>query len=253
MPAAGSQPTRRGALTQSHEGAADLSAVFRSLSGVLRYDETLQSALRLVTALAAETVPGSSGAGVTLTDDGGRPVTTAASDTVVERADALQYEVDEGPCLDAMRQLRLVRVDDLAREPRWPAWTPRVRALGISSVLSVPLHIRGDVSGALKVYASQPGRFGEREERLLGLFAEQAVVLLADVRSREELERANPRLREVVESRDLISMAKGVMMARRDLGERAAFGALVAASQQDDVPVHEIARRVLDPYTDREA
>jgi transcriptional regulator with GAF, ATPase, and Fis domain len=256
MPAAGSQPTRRGALTQSHEsddGAADLSAVFRGLSGVLLSDETLQSALRLVTALATETVPGSSGAGVTLTGDGGGAMTTAASDAVVERADALQYDVDEGPCLEAMRQLRIVRVDDLSREARWPAWTPGARALGILSVLSVPLHIRGDVSGALKVYASQPARFGEREERLLGMFAEQAVVLLANVRSREELERANLRLREVVESRDLVSMAKGVMMARRDIGERAAFAALVAASQQDDVPVREIARRVLDPYTDRDA
>jgi GAF domain-containing protein len=239
-------------LTQSDEGAADLSVVFRGLSGVLLSDETLQSALRLVTGLATETVPGSSGAGVTLID-GGRPVTTAASDAVVERADALQYDLDEGPCLDATRQLRVVRVDDLARETRWPAWTPDARALGIASLLSVPLHVRGDLSGALKVYASQPARFGEREERLLGMFAEQAVVLLANVRSREELERANLRLRETVRSRDLVSMAKGVLMAGRDLGERAAFAALVEASQQNDVPVREIAQRILDPFTDRES
>jgi GAF domain-containing protein len=252
-PVPGPDPSRRdeAVLTQSNEGTADLSAVFRSLSGVLLSDETLQSALRLVTALATETVPGSSGAGVTLTD-GGSPTTNAASDAVVERADALQYDLDEGPCLDAMRELRLVRVDDLSREPRWPAWTPRARDLGIAALVSVPLQLRGDLAGALKVYAAQPSRFGEREERLLGMFAEQAVVLLGNVRSREELERADLRLRETVRSRDLISMAKGVVMAGRDLGERAAFAALVEAAQQDDVPVREIARRVLDPYTDRE-
>jgi GAF domain-containing protein len=239
-------------VTQSSEAAAGMSAVFRSLSGVLLSDETLQSALRLVTALATEAVPGSAGAGVTLTDEG-RPVTTAASDVVVERADTLQYEVDAGPCLDAMRQLRLVRVDDLARETRWPEWTRRARSLGIASVLSAPLHVRGDVTGALKVYAPQPSRFGEREERLLGMFAEQATVLLENVRSRDELERANARLRDVVRSRDLVSMAKGVIMARDDLGERAAFAALVEASRQNDVPVREIARRILAIYADRES
>jgi GAF domain-containing protein len=239
-------------VTQSSEGTADLSAVYRSLSGVLLSDETLQSALRLVTALATETVPGSTGAGVTMIEDG-RPLTTAASDVVVERADALQYEVNAGPCLDAIRRLRLVRIDDLSRETRWPAWTQRARPLGIASVLSVPLHVRGDVAGALKVYAPQPFVFGDREERLLGMFAEQATVHLANVRSRDELERANARLRAVMRSRDQVSMAKGVMMARGDLGERAAFAALVEASRQEDVPVHEIARRILDPYADRES
>jgi GAF domain-containing protein len=238
-------------VTQSSEGAAALSAVYRSLSGVLLSDETLQSALRLVTALATESVPGSTGAGVSLIDDG-RPVTTAASDVVVERADALQYEVNAGPCLDAMRLLRVVRVDDLSGETRWPAWTRRARPLVIASVLSVPLRLRGDVTGALKVYAAQPFVFGEREERLLGMFAEQAAVLLANVRSHDELERANTQLRAVVRSRDLISMAKGILMARGDLGEQAAFAALVEASRQDDVTVREIARRILDPYADRE-
>jgi transcriptional regulator with GAF, ATPase, and Fis domain len=147
----------------------------------------------------------------------------------------------------------VVRIDDLSHETRWPDWTPRARPLGIASVLSVPLHVRGDVTGALKVYAPQPSRFGEREERLLVMFAEQATVLLANVRSRDELERANARLRAVVRSRDLVSMAKGIMMARRDLGERAAFAALVEASRQNNVTVREIARRILDPYAHRES
>lgn len=239
-------------MSQSSEGLADLSAVYRGLSGVLLSDETLQSALNLVTGLAAETVPGSAGAGVTITDEG-RLVTTAASDVAVEQADELQYEVDQGPCLDAMRQLRLVRVDDLARETRWPAWTPRAHAAGITSVLSVPLHLRGDVTGALKVYAAQAFRFGEREEHLLTMFAEQASVLLANVRSRDELQRANARLREVVRSRDLVSMAKGIIMVSRDLTEREAFAALVEEAHQANIPVREVARRILAPYADRES
>jgi GAF domain-containing protein len=239
-------------VTESTDGVAGLSAFPGWTSGVLLTDETLQSAVRLVTVLATETVPGSTGAGVTLTEEG-RPVTTAASDAVVERADALQYEVDQGPCLDAMRQLRVIRIDDLARETRWPAWTGPARSLGIASVLSVPLHLRGDVTGALKVYATQPLLFGDREERLLMMFAEQASVLLANVRTHEELEQANARLRSAVRSRDLVSMAKGVVMARRNLEEEAAFASLVEASRQNNVTVREIAERILDPYADRDS
>jgi GAF domain-containing protein len=231
---------------------ADLSAVFRRMSGVLLSDETLQSALHLVTGLATETVPGSTGAGVSLTD-AGRLVTTAASDAIVERADALQYEFDVGPCLEAMRTQRVVRVDDLARETRWPQWTARARLLPLASVLSVPLRLHGDVAGALKVYATQPGLFGEREERLLLMFAEQATVLLSNVRSRDELEQANARLRAVVRARDLVSMAKGVLMVRDDLTEPAAFTALADMARQQNVTVGEIARRILDPHVGRDS
>ena len=220
------------------------------MSGVLLSDETLQSALLLGTTLATETVPGSSGAGVSLTD-AGRLVTTAASDAIVKRADTLQYEVGAGPCLEAMRTLRTVRVDDLTRDTRWPAWTSQARKLPLASVLSVPLRLHGDVTGALKVYATQPSHFGDREERLLTMFAEQATVLLANVRSRDELEQANARLRAVVRSRDLISMAKGVLMARNDLAEQAAFAALTEAARQQNVTVGEVARRILDPHVGR--
>jgi GAF domain-containing protein len=183
--------------------------------------------------------------------DAGRLVTTAASDAIVERADTLQYEVDSGPCLEAMRTMRVVRVDDLARETRWPDWTARARQLPVASVLSVPLRLHGDITGALKVYATQPAHFGDREERLLTMFAEQAAVLLANVRSRDELEEANARLRAVVHSRDLISMAKGILMVRDDLTEQAAFTALAETARQQDVTVGEIARRILDPHVGR--
>jgi AmiR/NasT family two-component response regulator len=76
-------------------------------------------------------------------------------------------------------------------------------------------------------------------------------VLLSNVRSRDELEQANARLRAVVRSRDLVSMAKGVLMARDDLSEQAAFAALVEAARQRDVTVGEIASRILDPHVGR--
>src|SRR3954465_12587456 len=81
--------------------ADELSVVFARMSGLLLSEETVGTAVGLVTALATDAIPGAVGAGVTLVDELGRKTTSGASDPVVEKADAAQYELDEGPCLVA--------------------------------------------------------------------------------------------------------------------------------------------------------
>ncbi|GAB7043388.1 hypothetical protein JCM9533A_72390 [Catenuloplanes niger JCM 9533] len=48
-------------------------------------------------------------------------------------------------------------------------------------------------------------------------------------------------------------MAKGVLMARNDLAEQAAFTALVESARPEDVTAGEIARRILDPHVGRDS
>ena len=81
--------------------AEELSVVFARMSGLLLAEETVSTAIRLVTALATDAIPGAVGAGVTLVDQRGDKTTSGASDPVVEKAYRVQYELDEGPCLTA--------------------------------------------------------------------------------------------------------------------------------------------------------
>ncbi len=53
-------------------------------------------------------------------------LTPARSDDVVRRGHALQYQFDEGPCLDSVRCHATVISQDLRQEKRWPRWAPRV-------------------------------------------------------------------------------------------------------------------------------
>ena len=68
----------------------------------------------------------------------GRNIFTASgSDAVVRRGDTLQYELDEGPCLDSLRSHQTVISQDLSQETRWPRWAPRAVAdLGIQAMIS---------------------------------------------------------------------------------------------------------------------
>ena len=220
------------------------------MSGVLLTRESVNTVVELVTTLAAATLPGTIGASVSLVDQAGKR-TTAASDPVVEQADLQQYELDEGPCLSAARERAVVRVDDLQTERRWPRWREAVAELGLRSVLSAPL-IAGDESiGAIKVYSREVAAYDERGEHLLTLFAQQAAILLANMRSLQDAQQLSAQLKVALTSRDMIGQAKGILIAQGAASEEAAFGMLVSASQRSNVKLHEVARQLVASHISR--
>jgi len=108
--------------------------------------------------VAAE-VTGMSGAGIMLMFDDvpkGSVCTTNEVSALVER---LQFELGEGPCVDACHQDRPVLEPDLAAPatPRWLAFTgPAVHA-GVGAIFGFPLQITAIRLGALNLYRDRPG------------------------------------------------------------------------------------------------
>jgi GAF domain-containing protein len=224
--------------------ADGLAAVLAQLGGVVLSTETLETAVALVTRLAAVTLPSTAGAGVTLVDSRGRR-TTAASDTLVAEADALQYGFDSGPCLTAWSDQVTVRIDDLTVEDRWPRWTAAAAELGIRAMVSLPLVAEGVSVGAIKVYSREPGVYDAQAEQVLALFAQQAAVLLVNMLTLTDARRLSAQLSDALQRRDLIGQAKGVLIARGASDEEMAFAMLVAASQRTNIKVHEVARQLM--------
>lgn len=232
-------------MTEGLPLADELSLVFARMSGLLLSRETVESALQLVTALAADTVPGAIGSGVTLQDPQGRRSTAGATDERVEQADRLQYEMNQGPCLDAWTQQAVMRVDDMTDEQRWPRWSVAAAEAGLRSALSAPLLIDGTAMGAIKVYGEQPHALDGSAERLLVRFAAQAAVLLANVRAFEGAQQMSEGLKNALQTRDTIATAKGILMARDGVDEETAFGMLVNASQRQNIKLREVAEKIV--------
>ena len=180
-----------------------LASLLAQMGAVLLSTETIGTTVELVTSLAVETIPGTTGAGVTLVDSRGMR-SVAASNALVERADRLQYELDDGPCLTAFRERAIVRIDDVAEEHRWPEWTATVAEVRIRAVLSVPLVAAGTGIGAIKVYSDRPSAYDARSERVLELFARQAAVLLANAQTLADARQMNVQLTDALQSRDVI-------------------------------------------------
>lgn len=232
--------------------AVDLGTALSQMAGLVLSRETVDTALQLVTTLAATTTAGTLGAAVTIVDDHGRR-SRAASDVAAEQADALQYELDEGPCLTAWQARELVRIDDTTTDDRWPRWNEAVSRLGVRSVLSAPLLVGDDSIGAMKVYCERPMSYGQHDEHVMRLLAGQAAILLANSQSLHEARRLGRQLTEALASRDVIARATGVLLAEGAAGEREAFATLAAAARRADRPVQDVARALVDYVAARNA
>src|SRR3954467_5668663 len=223
---------------------AELSSALAQMAGLVLSRQTVDTAVALVTTLAEATITGTTGAGVTIADEHGKR-SKASSNQLVEQADALQYEFDEGPCLTAWRTRRLVRIDDTATDSRWPSWNSAAARLGVRAVLSVALVVDDENIGANKVYSDQPANYGEHDEQVMSLFAEQAAILLANTQSLQQARRLSRQLTDALRGRRSISRATGVLRARGAADQDAAFVLLSDAARRSGRTVRQVAHELL--------
>jgi transcriptional regulator with GAF, ATPase, and Fis domain len=217
-------------------GSAD---AFAEMARALLAEDDVQHTLQKICDLAVETIDGCDHAGISFLK--GRTVETpAASDDVPRQVDVIQYEVDEGPCLDAIREHEVFETGDLGREQRWPHFAARAQQeTGITSMLCFRLFIEGDTLGALNLQSKAADAFTE-ESRTVGLvFAAHAAVALSTAMHDEQME-------EALQSRDLIGQAKGMLMAREGVSADEAFDMLRRASQRLNVKLRDVAQSMVE-------
>ena len=156
--------------------------------------------------------------GVLLVEDG-KITTAAATEPDVERADELQVECGEGPCVETITRQHDFIAQDLRSDSRWPTWGPRAAELGWRSILSLGLVGTGRTWGALNLYSRQDSSFTTDDLALAEMFGAQASVALAGARERDGLLKA-------VEARHLVGQAQGILMERYSIDAAQAFTVL---------------------------
>jgi GAF domain-containing protein len=222
------------------EGRSD---TLSRLSGVLLEETKLDVVLSLVAGLAKETIPGAASVSVTLVQDG-QMTTPASSDPDAPCIDQAQYERGDGPCIDAAMSGREIHVRDMRQEARWPHVQAEALALGMESMLSLPLTVNGSLLGALNCYSRRLGGLLPEEVEQGRQFAEHARVLLANAQAFARSEQRNEQLREALASRDVIGQAKGILMEREGVPADRAFDILRRASQRSNIKLRELAEQL---------
>jgi hypothetical protein len=191
--------------------------------------DLVDGALRLVVELTRSCVSGADGVSVSLFRHG-RLSTVAASDQTIMAMDADQYATGEGPCVDASLKGHWFHSESLDTETRWPSFTPRAQALGIKAILSSPLKALGQPVGALNIYSRSAETFEIKDQETAAAFAQKASVILSDAGAGFSETQMAVRYKEALYSRNIITLATGVIMEREGIDEDNAFTALLRVS-----------------------
>jgi transcriptional regulator with GAF, ATPase, and Fis domain len=226
----------------------DITASITELQNVLLDTESIEKFVHELAVQAACLVAGSLSCGITMSR-AGQAATVACSDELASQVNDLQYRLREGPCLTALADTCLVRVDDLAAETRWPRFILQAADRGIRSCLSVPLIAQEETVGALNLYALTREAFGPAQTRRAERFAQNAAGALALGLRLVSYSALTDQLRASLASRAAIDQAVGVIMAQERCTQDAAFGTLRTASQNRNVKLHDVAREVVARVT----
>ena len=217
---------------------------FRDIGDHLR-KMTHRDPLEAVARMAVELIDRAEWACITRYADG-EFSTAALTDEKAGKADAIQYAVGSGPCLDAIIQNAVFRPSDLGHCKEWPEFGRRVsQEVGVESMLSYRLLKEGgddDVIEGLNIYSRGRDAFDD-DDVLVGLMVATHGALAAqsivNARKVENLQKALLSNRE-------IGTAMGVLMARHHVTRDQAFDLLRIASQNANRKLRDVAVEVAE-------
>lgn len=198
-----------------------------------------------LTRAATRWVPGAQEAGITVTSRQNEVSTPSVTHDCARLLDEFQQRHLEGPCVHAAWTRKVVVIDDLETDARWPKYQADALAhTPIRSVLSLPMFADELSMGALNFYAEHPQAFSEDSRRIAAIFATLGALAWSNVVRTQQF-------KEALSTRDTIGQAKGILIERYDLDDKTAFNTLIKLSQSMNTPLREIARRVIEDATGR--
>ncbi|OBF19183.1 GAF and ANTAR domain-containing protein [Mycobacterium kubicae] len=194
-------------------------------------------ALGTVTAGAVRLIRGAECADLMLID-GERFESVAPTAAFAPELDAVQMQYGRGPCLEAALDDPVIRVPDLAREDRWPEFTAAATAHGVRSVLTFQIHRCQHCAGALNVYGCAAGTFTVEDEAIGAMLAAHAAITMLANQKATDLD-------SMLDDRDVIGQAKGILMERFKIDAARAMELIAARSKDANVSIESIAHDIV--------
>jgi hypothetical protein len=225
----------------------DPPGVFASLADIVRRGSAPSEMYAAICVAATLTVPGCDHASLMICRDG-TCRTAAVSDGVAREIDRLELALGDGPCLDVIESRRLFIEPDLTTTNRWPALTARVIAeTPVRGAMSVRIPMTAGNIGALNLFSDAPNAFGPtsvEQAAVLGAFATVAATATAHGQDVATLRRG-------LTSNRAIGQAVGMVMARNNVSDTAAFDILRRTSQNSNVKLVDVAADIIRGHAER--
>jgi putative methionine-R-sulfoxide reductase with GAF domain len=174
-----------------------------------------------------------------------KPATVASSDPLGRELDELQLQFGDGPCLSALRRMTTVHVPEVTSEFRWPDYIAAVSRAGVGSILAVPLTLEGESRAAMNLFSQRLHGFsGEGIDSAEEFASQTSRTLRLALRIAHVIDARND-LAAAMQSRTVIDIATGVIMAQNRCSQEAAMRILKSASSLRNIKLRDVAASVV--------
>lgn len=174
----------------------------------------------------------------------GSVCSTDHASAVIEQ---LQYDLGEGPCVDAYNQDRPVLEPDLADPvtPRWLAFSGPAIDAGVRAVFGFPLQVGAVRLGALNLYRDRPGRFTDEQHADALVLADVAAQALLVLQAHAPPGRIASELEANADFQYVVHQASGMVSAQLGVSVAQALVRLRAHAFGNDRPLTAVAEDVV--------
>jgi GAF domain-containing protein len=211
-----------------HDVRQALSELGKLRFGEMRIEDAMQEIVQ-----TTHTIFNVDGAGLMVADADHHLRNIAVSDERLGHLEELQIRHQEGPCITAFDDKELVGVEDLAEDPRWPAFSEAAVARGVRAVLASPVPYNQDAVGVVAVLSERRRPWSAEEELAVLAFTDLAALLIASMMQDQQQSELAGRLQGALNSRVIIEQAKGVLIGQQGLSAHAAYEQLRAQARAE--------------------
>jgi signal transduction protein with GAF and PtsI domain len=210
------------------------------ISKAITSDLYLEDILRLIFTVTAELL-GSNICSLMLVDEKTNTLVVRASHSISEEYNKKPpLKIGEGISGRAARDNKPMAIKDVTKEKEYKHKDIAGRE-NLSSLLCVPLAVKGKVIGVINCYTSSPHDFSDTEVEVFTSIANQAAVAIENT----ELIVRSKVIQEELETRKKLERAKGILMRDDGLTEEQAYLRIRKYSMDSRKTMREVAEAII--------
>jgi GAF domain-containing protein len=185
-------------------------------------------------------------AAVIIDDQKGNLIPVASSSEEAGLLELFQLHMNQGPCLDAMRENVIITSDDLAGDRhRWPAFCDAAVEAGFRAVMAVPMRLDGRTIGGLNMFSKETGRLSDARPRMGRALGNLATLAIFHQQSARRNAQLADQLQHALNSRVVIEQAKGVIAERFSVSMAASFDRIRRYARDHNRKLGDVATAVI--------
>lgn len=190
---------------------------------------------------------GMQGVGVALMSSPDARDLLAAAGPLAGKVEELQFNLGEGPGLEAFHSVTPCAEGYLAGAgaARWPLFAPAARVHGVEAVFAFPLTVGAACFGVLDLARDRPGALNDDEVTDALVLADIATDIVLTIQSRHQDGGVADELRATGSERIVVHQATGMVAAQTNTDVASALAQLRAHAYATNQALVEVAQQVV--------